>query len=142
MLPTPDDVSPLPSLILKSEWSSSTIGSIRKEHKRCGSSAKFRLYFGGGGKRASKNTKVTPQAPMLMKSPIRTSYTMKSQHGRHSSHESDIMIIYYSHAYGVRRWGSVTPMISEAGSNDGALGSSSNDFRGMLIPLLLLHGTT
>ena len=43
VLPTPDDVSRSPSLILKSEWSSSAIGSIREEHKRRGSSAKFRL---------------------------------------------------------------------------------------------------
>ena len=142
VLPTPDDVSPSPSPMLKSEWSSSTIGLIREEHKRHGSSAKFRLYFGGGGKRARKNSKVIPQAPMLMKSPIRTSYAMKSRHGRHSSRESDIMIIDYGRGNRVRRRGSITRTISEAGGNDSALGSSSNGFRGMRIPLLLLHGAT
>ena len=50
LLPTSGDVSPSPSPILESESSSSTIGSIREEHKRRGSSAKFRLYFGEVGK--------------------------------------------------------------------------------------------
>ena len=140
VLPTPDDVSPSPSLILKSEWSSSTIGSIREEHKRRGSSAKFRLYFGGGGKRARKNSKVIPQAPMSMKSPIRTSYAMKSRHGRHSSREPDIIINIYGRGNEVRRRGSVTPMISEAGSDDSVLGSNRSGLRRMLILLLVLHG--
>ena len=40
---------------------------------------------------------------------------------RHSSRESDVMIIGYGHhGNGVRRWGSVTPTISDAGSDDSA----------------------
>ncbi|KAF8970343.1 hypothetical protein BDZ97DRAFT_1753952 [Flammula alnicola] len=54
--PSPSDSpSPLHSgiyneeRVLKSKWSSSTLGSIREEHERRGASAKLRLYFGGGG---------------------------------------------------------------------------------------------
>ena len=61
-------------LACTSKWSSSTIGSIREEHERRGPSAKLRLYFGGGGKRGNKNSKVPP-TPTSMKSPSRTSYT-------------------------------------------------------------------
>ena len=110
-----DDLSPSPSPMLKSKWSSSIIGSIREDHERRGPSAKLRLYFGGGGKRGSKKSKV-PQI---------TSYATKSPrgygHGSHSSRESDVMIIGYGHGNGVRRRGSVTPTISYAGSNDSVL---------------------
>ena len=70
---------------------------------------------------------------MLMKSPIRTSYAMNIWHGCHSSCESDIMIIDYGCRNRVRRWGSITPMINEAGSGDSVLGSSSSGLRRMLI---------
>ena len=153
------DLSPSPTPMLKSKWSSSTIGSIREEHERRGPSAKLRLYFGGGGggKWGSKNSKVVvPQTPMSMKSPSRSSYvtkspaaTMRSPHGyygrgRHSSCESDVMIIGYGHhgsGVGVRRGGSVMPMISDAGSNDSALSSASSGLRRKPIPLLLLSGS-
>ena len=149
-----DDLSPSPTPMLKSKWSSSTIGSIREEHERRGPSAKLRLYFGGGsGKRGSKNSKLVPQTP---KSPSRTSYATKSPpaatrsprgyyghgHGRHSSRESDVMIIGYGqHGNGVRRRGSVTPTISDAGSDDSALSSASSGLRRKPIPLLLLTGS-
>jgi hypothetical protein len=136
----------------KSKWPSSTIGSIREEHERRGPSAKLRLYLGDGGKRGSKNSKV-PQTPTSMKSPSRTSYVMKSPtssmmttrsprgygHGRPSSRESYIMIIGYGHGNGVRRRGSVTPTISDVGSDDSALSSTSSGLRP--IPLLLLTGS-
>ena len=38
--------------------------------------------------------------------------------------------------------GSVSPTISEVGSSDSVLGSSSSGLRRMLIPLRLLHGAT
>ena len=158
---TYDDLSPSPTPMLKSKWSLSTIGSIREEHERRGPSAKLRLYFGGGGggkQRGSKNSKVVvPQTPTSMKSPSRTSYPMKSPaaatrsprgygygHGRHSSRESDVMIIGYGHhgnGVGVRRWGSVTPMISDAGSDDSALSSASSGLRRKPIPVeMFLRG--
>ena len=155
-----DDLSPSPTPMLKSKWSSSTIGSIREEHERRGPSAKLRLYFGGGGggkQRGSKNSKVVvPQTPTSMKSPSRTSYATKSPaaatrsprgyygHGRHSSRESDVMIIGYGHhgnGVGVRRRGSVTPTISDAGSDDSALSSASSGLRRKPIPVeMFLRG--
>ena len=139
-----DDFSPSPSPMLKSKWSSSTIGSIREEHERRGPSAKLRLYFGGGGKRASKTSKV-PRTPTSMKSPSRASYATKSPrgygHGRHSSRESEVMIIGYGHGNGVRRRGSVTPTISDAGSDDSALSSTSSGLRRKPIPVeMFLRG--
>ena len=74
--------------------------------------------------------------PPSTKSPICTSYamtspgsstmTMKSGHGRRSSRESDLMNIGYGHGNGVRRRGSVTPTISDAGSDDAVLNSTSS----------------
>ncbi|EDQ99058.1 uncharacterized protein LACBIDRAFT_317699 [Laccaria bicolor S238N-H82] len=143
--------SPSPSPMLKSKWSSSTIGSIREEHERRGPSAKLRLYFGGGGggagKRGSKNSsnKVVPQTP---KSPASSTMTKSSSprgygygHGRHSSCESDVMIIGYGHGHGVRRRGSVTPTVSDAGSDDSALSCASSGLRRKPIPLMLLSGS-
>ena len=46
MLPTSDELWPSQSPMLRSKWSSSTIGSIGEEHKRRGPSAKLGLYFG------------------------------------------------------------------------------------------------
>ena len=154
-----DDLSPSPTPMLKSKWSSSTIGSIREEHERRGPSAKLRLYFGGGGggkQRGSKNSKVVvPQTPTSMKSPSRSSYATKSPaaatrsprgygygHGRHSSRESDVMVIGYGHhGNGVRRRGSVTPTISDAGSDDSALSSASSRLRRKPIPVeMFLRG--
>ena len=146
-----DDLSPSPTPLLKSKWSSSTIGSIREEHERRGPSAKLRLYFGGGGggKRGSKNSKA-PQTPTSMKSPYATKSPAAATrsprgyygHGRHSSRESDVMVIGYGqHGNGVRRRGSVTPTISDAGSDDSALSSASSGLRRKPIPLLLLTGS-
>ena len=152
VLPTSSDAfSPSPSLspLLKSKWPSSTIGSIREEHARRGSSAMLRLYFGDGGKQGGKNSKV-PQTPTSMKSLSRTSYTMKSpgystmrtrrnlwgsRHGRHSNRESDVIVIGYGPGNGVRRRGSVTPTISEAESEDGALSSAISGFKRKPIPV-------
>ena len=91
-----------------------------------------------------------------MKSPSRSSYATKSPaaatrsprgyygHGRHSSRESEVMVIGYGHhgnGVGVRRRGSVTPTISDAGSDDSALSSASSGLRRKPIPLLLLTGS-
>ena len=97
---------------------------------------------------------VVPQTPTSMKSPNRSSCATKSPaaatrspreygygHGRHSSRESDVMIIGYGHhGNGVRRRGSVTPTISDAGSDDSALSSASSGLRRKPI-LLLLTGS-
>ncbi|KAF5318620.1 hypothetical protein D9619_010970 [Psilocybe cf. subviscida] len=70
--------------VLKSKWSSSTLGSIREEHERRGASSKLRLYFGGGNKRSSgttRNSKVpaTPTSPFpSFMSPRKASKTAPS----------------------------------------------------------------
>lgn len=75
--------------VLKSKWSSSTLGSIREEHathaRRPSASAKLRLYFGGSGKRASGATRsskvpATPSSPFssFMLSPRKASKTSPS----------------------------------------------------------------
>ena len=54
------------------------------------------------------------------------------------------MVIGYGHhenGVGVRRRGSVTPTISDAGSDDSALSSASSGLRRKPIPLLLLTGS-
>ena len=50
------------------------------------------------------------------------------------------MIIDYGRGNRVRRRGSITPMISEAGSDDSVLGSNRSGLRRMFILLLVLHG--
>ena len=153
---TYDDLSPSPTPMLKSKWSSSMIGSIREEHERRGPSARLRLYFGGGGgKRGSKNSKVVPQTP---KSPSRTSYaTNESCCGdeappwilwawtpfkpRVGCYDYWVWMESGHHGNGVRRRGSVTPMISDVGSDDSALSSASSGFKRKPIPVeMLLKG--
>jgi len=80
LLCSPPPLTTSPSPMLKSRWSSSTIGSICKEHEQRGPSAKLRLYWG------SKNSKV-PQMSMLMKSPSHTSYAKKSHFLHHDDKE-------------------------------------------------------
>ena len=51
------------------------------------------------------------------------------------------MIIGYGHGNGVRRRGSVTPTISDAGSDDSALSSTRSGFKRKPIPVeMLLKG--
>ena len=119
MQPTSDNLWPSPSSMLRSKWSSSTIVSIREEH---------RLYF--GGKRGSKDSNV-PQTP---KSLNLTSYTMKYPrryygHGRHSRRESDVIIIGYGRGNGVRRRGNIMRMTSDAGSDDSASRRTNSGLR-------------
>ena len=45
------------------------------------------------------------------------------------------MIIGYGHGNGVRRRGSVMPMINDAGSNDSALGNTCSGLRRKPIPI-------
>ena len=51
------------------------------------------------------------------------------------------MIIGYGHGNGVRRQGSITPMISDAGSDGSALSSSGSGLRRKPIPVeMFLRG--
>ena len=109
----------------QSKWSSSTICSICEEHERRG--------------------------PFLLPS----SYLIRDQescflhdddeelpgcgHGRHPRRESDVMIIGYGYGNGVRRRGSV----SDAGSDDSALSSTSSGLRRVPIPVeMFLKGSS
>ena len=60
--------------VLKSRWSSSTLGSIREEHERQGASAKLRLYFAGHSPLKSSNnnsnTKQGSNKKTSMHSPV------------------------------------------------------------------------
>ena len=57
MQPTFDNLSPSPSLMLKSKWSSSTIGSAREEDERRSPSTKLRLaVVGSGGVRSLRSS--------------------------------------------------------------------------------------
>ena len=102
-------------LMLKLRWLSPTISLIREEHERCGPPTKLRLYFGGGGMRGSKESKVR-QTPMsmkilscpsnMMKSPASSTIMTKSPRiWAWTSFEPNVMIIGYGHGNGVREGG-------------------------------------
>jgi hypothetical protein len=141
--------------VLKSKWSTSTLGSVREEHERRGASSKLRLYFGGQSPSKSKRTsssaakKVppTPTSPFgALISPRKTSrgYThsppgaspSRNGHGRgHSRGNSDVMVIGYGGSgVGVRRRGSVAT-VSDAGSEESASSTSSSGLRRKPIPI-------
>jgi len=141
--------------VLKSRWSTSTLGSVREEHERRGASSKLRLYFGGQSPAKSKRTsssaakKVppTPTSPFggfisprkssrgYTPSPPGTSPS-RNGHGRgHSRGNSDVMVIGYGGGgVGVRRRGSVTT-VSDAGSEESASSTSSSGLRRKPIPV-------
>ena len=121
------------------------IGSIREEHERRDSPPKLVLYFGGGGMRGSKESKAR-QRPMSMKILGRPSNMPKSLASSTimakspriwawTSFEPNVMIIGYGHGNGVRRRGSVMPMINDAGSDDSALGNTCSGLRRKPIPI-------
>ena len=140
--------------VLKSKWSTSTLGSVREEHERRGASSKLRLYFGGQSpsksKRTSSSTKKVPPTPTspfgALISPKKTSrgYTpsppsaspSKSGYGRgHSRGNSDVIVIGYGGSgVGVRRRGSVTT-VSDAGSEESTSSTSSSGLRRKPIPV-------
>ncbi|KIM36700.1 hypothetical protein M413DRAFT_287357 [Hebeloma cylindrosporum] len=143
--------------VLKSKWSTSTLGSVREEHERRGASSKLRLYFGGQSPAKSKRTsssapkKVppTPTSPFgALISPRKTSrgFTTspsppsaspsRNGHGRaHSRGNSDVMVIGYGGGgVGVRRRGSVAT-VSDAGSEESASSTSSSGLRRKPIPI-------
>ncbi|KAH9477377.1 hypothetical protein JR316_0009585 [Psilocybe cubensis] len=137
--------------ILKSKWSSSTLGSVREEHEHRASASKLRLYFGGGqspsksGKRGSaqSNKKVppTPTSPFSLMTPRKSSrgYAVSpppsaspSSRGHFRGTSSDVMIIGYGG--GVRRRGSVST-VSDVGSEDSSSSTSSSGLRRKPIPI-------
>jgi hypothetical protein len=141
--------------VLKSRWSTSTLGSVREEHERRGASSKLRLYFGGQSPAKSKRTSssATKKIPPTPTSPFggfisprkpSRGYTpsppgaspSRNGHGRgHSRGSSDVMVIGYGGGgVGVRRRGSVTT-VSDAGSEESASSTSSSGLRRKPIPV-------
>ena len=95
--------------------------------------------------RGSKEAKVR-QTPMsmkivscpsnMMKSPASSTIMTKSPRiWSWTSFEPNVMIIGYGHENGVRRRGSVMPMISDAGSNDSVLSNTNSGLRRKPIPM-------
>ena len=138
--------------VLKSKWSSSTLGSVREEHERKGTPSKLLHYFSGTPsplKRTSASSKKVPPTPTSpfssFMSPRKSSSKYPSspsprghKHSREPS-SSDVMVIGYSHmtpqgATGVRRRGSVTT-ISDAGSDVSFSSTSSSGLRRKPIPV-------
>ena len=163
----PNSPSPSPyaneEKMLKSKWSTSTLGSIREEHERRGASSKLKLYFGSPNKatkRASGSTKSagnlkvppTPTSPFGLISPRKSSRTNTNtspsparnhQHQTYHTHKrgsssnsnSDVLVIGYgANGVGVRRRGSLAT-VSDAGSEGSASSSSSSGLRRKPIPV-------
>ena len=140
---------------LKSKWSSSTLGSIREEHESRGASAKLRLYFTGHSsppktnKRTSKKSSTTPVSPLTYRGKKNTSTvpvsppspTSASKASRaHVRAYSDVLVIGYGNN-GVRRRGSVTNSVSDAGSEESCSSTSSSGLRRKPIPVeMFLRG--
>ncbi|RDB30475.1 hypothetical protein Hypma_007299 [Hypsizygus marmoreus] len=126
------------SRMLRSKWSSSTLSSIREEHAQrsgFGASAKLRSYFGSPSPRSRRATagssrkSGTPTTPLTPTSP--------AKRFRHARRESDVMVIGYGQPQGreLRRRGSVTPSVSDAGSEESASSTSSSGLRRKPIPV-------
>ena len=147
--------------VLKSRWSTSTLSSIREEHETRGgggASAKFRLYFSGHSPLKSKHpkpTKISSSRPPSS-SPSHKAYpsscspspaisctnSSRSLNNKSSprtrSRYSDVMVIGYggtTTSGGIRRRGSVTNSVSDAGSEESCSSTSSSGLRRKPIPV-------
>ncbi|PPQ72998.1 hypothetical protein CVT24_001432 [Panaeolus cyanescens] len=154
--PAPHGQSPYQnnSPVLKSKWSTSTLGSIREEHERRSASAKLRLYFNAHSpikskrgsssststpsksKHSSQQVPSTPSSPFYsMMSPRKSSRSSPSPRGNsaygHVRHDSDVL--GYGQA-GVRRRPSVNS-VSDAGSEESSSSTSSSGLRRKPIPV-------
>ena len=135
--------------ILKSRWSTSTFGSVREEHESRGASSKLRLYFSPlkNQKQGSKKTSTTttpsspPPSPPSHKTPASPSplhaSSVRSPTRAHIRGHSDVMVIGYGNNghRGIRRRGSVTNSVSDAGSEESCSSASSNGLRRKPIPV-------
>ncbi|KAF9465104.1 hypothetical protein BDZ94DRAFT_1320456 [Collybia nuda] len=114
---------------LRSKWSSSTLASIHEEQAHRGTSAKLRSYFTGapilvkgrGSRKGSGSVPPTPLSP--------------SKRFRHMRRESEVTVIGFGQGQGVKRRGSVTPSVSDDGSEESASSSSSAGLRRKPIPV-------
>ncbi|KAF8067679.1 hypothetical protein FPV67DRAFT_1607633 [Lyophyllum atratum] len=132
---------------LRSRWSSSTLGSIREEHARrsglgLAASAKLRAYFGSPSpktKATSPSSRRSGSSVSGMGSVVPTtplSPTSPAKRFGHARRESDVAAIGYgSPSQGLRRSGSVTPSVSDAGSDESSSSSGSSGLRRKPIPV-------
>ena len=97
--------------------------------------------MGCGGVRSPRSVKrqcdEDPQASLKNdeESCFLTIMTKSPQTWAWTSFEPNVMIIGYGHGNGVRRRGSVMPMINDAGSDDSALGNTCSGLRRKPIPI-------
>ncbi|KAG5641885.1 hypothetical protein DXG03_004006 [Asterophora parasitica] len=135
---------------LRSRWSSSTLGSIREEHARrsglgLAASAKLRAYFGGSAPspkspkamRASASSRrsgsVSGAGSAIPLTPLTP--TSPAMRFRHARRESDVMAMGYGYQQPLRRRGSLSPSVSDAGSEESASSSGSSGLRRKPIPV-------
>lgn len=142
--------------VLRSKWSSSTLGSIREEHSRRSASAKLRAYFSSSTNspspklRSSPSSRklsipTTPTTPPMKRSrhPRRELYTYthtkKDLHSYSGTKPMNMVIMGYGQAQvqvqGVRRRRSVSASLSDAGSEDSESSSGSAGLRRKPIPV-------
>jgi hypothetical protein len=137
--------------MLKSRWSTSTLGSIREEHENRGTSSKLRLYFSPlktHKHRSSKKSPTTSSSPARRHKTPATSSSCSSTpspaparsptRAHHTRGYSDVMVIGYGNngnGSGIRRRGSVTNSVSDAGSEESYSSTSSSGLRRKPIPV-------
>ena len=129
--------------ILKSRWSTSTFASVREEQEESrGTSSKLRLYFSplkNHKQGLKKSSTTSPSSTSSHKSPASPSFShVRSLTRAHMRGNSDIMVIGYGnngHGNGVRRRGSVSNSISDAGSEESYSSTSSGGLRRKPIPV-------
>ena len=135
--------------VLKSRWSTSSLGSVREEQQESrGASSKLRLYFSPlkNHKQGLKKSSSTTSSPSPLPSPSRSfSHKTPASPSRsltraHIRGNSDVMVIGYGNNNGhgngvVRRRGSVTNSVSDAGSEESSSSTSSSGLRRKPIPV-------
>ena len=147
--------------VLKSRWSTSSLGSVREEQqRRVGASSKLRLYFSplkNQHKQGLKKSSTTSSSSSSSPSPSRSTHhhhhhlhhhsktpasPIRSLTRAHMRGNSDVMVIGYGNNgngngnNGVRRRGSVSNnSVSDAGSEESNSSSSSSGLRRKPIPV-------
>lgn len=131
--------------ILKSRWSTSTFGSISEEHESRGTAAssKLRLYFSplknqkqGSKKSSSTSSSSSPSRHKTSTPPSPAASAARSPTRAHIRGNSDVMVIGYgNNGHGVRRRGSMSNSVSDAGSEESYSSTSSSGLRRKPIPV-------
>ncbi|KAG6907749.1 hypothetical protein DXG01_007549 [Tephrocybe rancida] len=121
---------------LRSRWSSSTLGSVREEHaRRSGLGPTLRSYFGSPSAKPKRSASSRLSGSEIPKTPLTP--TSPARRIRHAKRESDVMAIGYRYpapAHGLKRRGSTSPSVSDAGSEESASSTASSGLRRKPIP--------